>query len=183
MNKKDKVSRDVSTGTTSATAVAPKFSDTLILFQPGMGRFCPPPALLHLNFPCGYIPVVNTNLFNRSHWLFDKRKWHSAEPDSNCCSEQAWSVSECWHQLTSAFKAARSLAVICSTRACVCLLWALELAVCDNKHSERYTIFERHQLDEKNSGKSQAILYIYIFVNFSVRNFDRRADSNAMKNF
>ena len=29
--------RDVSTGATGATAVAPKFSDTLTLFQPGEG--------------------------------------------------------------------------------------------------------------------------------------------------
>ena len=31
------LSRDVSTGATGATAVAPKFSDTLTLFQPGEG--------------------------------------------------------------------------------------------------------------------------------------------------
>ena len=72
--------------------------------------------------------------------------------------------------------------MICSTQECDHLLWALELAVCDNRRG-RYTIFERDQLDEKNSGKAQAILYIYIFVNFSVHNFDRGADSNARKNF
>ena len=32
--------RDVTAGATGATAVAPKFSDALTLFQPG-GRFCP----------------------------------------------------------------------------------------------------------------------------------------------
>ena len=32
--------RDVTAGVTGATAVAPKFSDALTLFQPG-GRFCP----------------------------------------------------------------------------------------------------------------------------------------------
>ena len=32
--------RDVSTGATGATAVAPKFSDTLTLFQPG-GQILP----------------------------------------------------------------------------------------------------------------------------------------------
>ena len=41
---------------TGATAVAPKFSDTLTLFQPGGGRFCPPLARSHLNLPCGYVP-------------------------------------------------------------------------------------------------------------------------------
>ena len=52
-----KVIRDVSTGATAATAVTPKFSDTLILFQPGGGgRFCPPLARSHLDFPRGYVP-------------------------------------------------------------------------------------------------------------------------------
>ena len=37
----DKLSRDVTAGATGATAVAPKFSDTLTLFQPGGDRFCP----------------------------------------------------------------------------------------------------------------------------------------------
>ena len=43
-------------GRTYATAVAPRFSDTLTLFQPGGGRFCPPLAGLHLNFRRGYVP-------------------------------------------------------------------------------------------------------------------------------
>ena len=33
--------RDVTAGATGATAVTPKFSDALTLFQPGGGRFCP----------------------------------------------------------------------------------------------------------------------------------------------
>ena len=33
--------QDVSTGATGATRVAPKFSDSLTLFQPGGVRFCP----------------------------------------------------------------------------------------------------------------------------------------------
>ena len=49
--------RDVTTAATGATAVAPKFSDTLTLFQPGGGRFCPPLARSHLDFPRGYVPV------------------------------------------------------------------------------------------------------------------------------
>ena len=58
-HKKEKLytySRDVSTGATGAIAVAPKFSDTLTLFQPGGARFCPPLARSHLNLPCGYVP-------------------------------------------------------------------------------------------------------------------------------
>ena len=35
------VIRDVTAGASGATAVAPKFSDALTLFQPGGGRFCP----------------------------------------------------------------------------------------------------------------------------------------------
>ena len=49
--------RDVSTGATGATEVAPKFSDALTLSPPGGGRFCPPSQRPHLNFPCGYIPA------------------------------------------------------------------------------------------------------------------------------
>ena len=51
--------RDVSTGATGATAVAPKFSDTLTLSPPGGGgRFCPPSQRSQLNFPRGYVPAV-----------------------------------------------------------------------------------------------------------------------------
>ena len=49
--------RDVSAGATGATEVAPKFSDTLTLSQPGGGgRFCPPSQRANLNFPRGYVP-------------------------------------------------------------------------------------------------------------------------------
>ena len=37
--------RDVSTGATDATQVAPKFLNTLTLIQPGGSRFCPSLAL------------------------------------------------------------------------------------------------------------------------------------------
>ena len=53
--------RDVSTGATGSTAVAPKFSDTLTLFQPGGGRFCPPLARSHLDFNRGYVPEIALN--------------------------------------------------------------------------------------------------------------------------
>ena len=51
--------RDVSAGATGATPVAPKFSDTLTLSQPGGGRFCPPSQRSNLNFPCDYVPGPN----------------------------------------------------------------------------------------------------------------------------
>ena len=51
--------RDVSTGATGATEVAPKFSDTLTLSQPGGGRFCPPSQRSNLNFPQDYVPVCS----------------------------------------------------------------------------------------------------------------------------
>jgi hypothetical protein len=55
-------SRDVSTGATGVTEVAPKFSDTLTLYPPGGGgRFCPPSQRSHLNFPCGYVPGYHIN--------------------------------------------------------------------------------------------------------------------------
>jgi hypothetical protein len=66
-HKKEKLytySRDVSTGATGAIAVAPKFSDTLTLFQPGGGRFCPPLARSHLNFSCGYVPDRSANIWS-----------------------------------------------------------------------------------------------------------------------
>ena len=54
------VLRDVSAGATGATAVAPKFSDTLTLSQSGGGgRFCPPSQRSNLNFPRGYVPGTN----------------------------------------------------------------------------------------------------------------------------
>ena len=43
-------------------------------------------------------------------------------------------------------------------------------------------MFKRDKKEEKKSGKAQAILYIDIFVNFTVRNFDRGAESKGMKN-
>ena len=54
--------RDVSTGATGVTRVAPKFSDTLTLFQTGGGRLCPPLARSHLKFPRGYVPGVSAVL-------------------------------------------------------------------------------------------------------------------------
>ena len=52
--------RDVSTGATGIAVVAPKFSDTLTLYQKGpaggMGRFCSPKQKSQLNFPNGYVP-------------------------------------------------------------------------------------------------------------------------------
>ena len=45
--------RDVSTGATGATEVAPKFSDTLTLSPPGGAEFAH-----HLNFPRGYVPAL-----------------------------------------------------------------------------------------------------------------------------
>ena len=49
--------RDVTTGSTGATEVAPKFSDALTLSQPGGGRFCPPSQRSNLNFPQDYVPA------------------------------------------------------------------------------------------------------------------------------
>ena len=49
--------RDVSAGATGATAVAPKFSDTLTPSQPGgESRFCPPSQRSNLNFLRDYVP-------------------------------------------------------------------------------------------------------------------------------
>ena len=52
------ISRDVTTGATSATEVAPKFSDNLTLSQPRGGRFCPPLQRSQLKFSCGYVPDI-----------------------------------------------------------------------------------------------------------------------------
>ena len=46
-------SRDVITGATGATAVAPKFLDTLT-------RFCPPLQRLQLTFSSDYVPALDT---------------------------------------------------------------------------------------------------------------------------
>ena len=50
-------SRDVTTGATDVTDIAPKFSDTLTLSQPMGGRFCPPLQRSQLIFSRGYVPV------------------------------------------------------------------------------------------------------------------------------
>ena len=47
--------RDVIAGATGATTVAPKFSDTLTLFQPGGIDSTPSSLRLHQKCPCGYI--------------------------------------------------------------------------------------------------------------------------------
>ena len=49
--------RDVNAGATGATAVTPKSSDTLILFQLGGADSAPTPQRSHQNFFCGYISV------------------------------------------------------------------------------------------------------------------------------
>ena len=56
--------RDVSTGATGATAVAPKFSDSLTL-SPPVGRFCPPSQRLQLNFPHVYVPAQHNKKFDQ----------------------------------------------------------------------------------------------------------------------
>ena len=48
-------SRDVFTGATGATAVAPKFSDTLTLFQPGGADSAPTSQRSHQKIACDYI--------------------------------------------------------------------------------------------------------------------------------
>ena len=62
LNILDIYSRDVSAGATGATAVEPKFSDSLTLSQPGGGKFCPPSQRLNLNFPRDYVPVEHNLL-------------------------------------------------------------------------------------------------------------------------
>ena len=47
--------RDVTAGATGVTAVAPKFSYTLNLFQPGLADSAPTSQRLHQKFPHGYI--------------------------------------------------------------------------------------------------------------------------------
>jgi hypothetical protein len=57
--------RDVSAGATGATPVAPKFSDTLTLSQPGgRGRFCLPSQRSILNFPRDYVHGDQSALFH-----------------------------------------------------------------------------------------------------------------------
>ena len=70
------MTRDVSTGATSATAVAPKFSDTLALFQPRGAM-----ARSHLNFPRGYVTVnlmqkmtsMTPSIYEIIHLVFFKK--------------------------------------------------------------------------------------------------------------
>ena len=50
--------RDVTAGATGAIAVAPKFSDSLTLFQPGGTDSAPPLQRLHQKFPLGYISAL-----------------------------------------------------------------------------------------------------------------------------
>ena len=47
--------RYVTAGATGATVVAPKFSDTLTLFQPGGADSAPTSQRLHQKIPHGYI--------------------------------------------------------------------------------------------------------------------------------
>ena len=50
--------RDVSTGTTGSTAVAPKLSDTLTLFRPGGGQILPTPGVVAPTFSPGLRPCT-----------------------------------------------------------------------------------------------------------------------------
>ena len=50
--------RDVTTGATGTTEVAPKFLDTRTLFQPGRADSAPPSQRLHQKFPRGYISGI-----------------------------------------------------------------------------------------------------------------------------
>ena len=55
--------RVVTTGATGATAVSPKFSDTLTLLLPIKGsRVCPPSQRSQLTFFCGYFPASIQNV-------------------------------------------------------------------------------------------------------------------------
>ena len=58
--------RDVTTGATGATTVAPKFSDTSTLSQPRGGRFCPPLQRSQLKFFSDYVPAMAHPDFGRS---------------------------------------------------------------------------------------------------------------------
>ena len=53
--------RDVTAGATGATAVAPKFSDALTLFQQGGADSALPLQRSHQKFPHGYISVLHEN--------------------------------------------------------------------------------------------------------------------------
>ena len=50
--------RDVTAGATGATAVAPKFSDTLTLFQPGGADSAPTSQRSHQKIACDYISAI-----------------------------------------------------------------------------------------------------------------------------
>ena len=54
------------------TVVAPKFSDTLTLFQPGV-RFCPYIAEVPPKTPCGYI-FAEAGAYNGAHMVCIYRK-------------------------------------------------------------------------------------------------------------
>ena len=62
-------------GVTVVTVVEPKFSDTLTLFQPWGGRFCPPLQRLHQNFSCGYISAVYVQIIENVCWVVIQF-WH-----------------------------------------------------------------------------------------------------------
>ena len=63
--------RDVTTGATGATQVAPKFSDTLTLSQSrGRGRLCPPSQRSQLTFSHGYVPEPKLVLQNPLFFTF-----------------------------------------------------------------------------------------------------------------
>ena len=64
-------SRDVTAGATGATTVAPKFSDTLTLFQPERADFAPLLQRSHQKFPHGYISGLH-NLKNSSVAVFQR---------------------------------------------------------------------------------------------------------------
>ena len=62
--------RDVTAGATDATAVAPKFSDTLTLFQPGGTNSAKPSHRLHPKFPRGYISGTKRPKYLPSSYFF-----------------------------------------------------------------------------------------------------------------
>ena len=62
--------RDVTAGATGATAVAPKFSDALTLFQPGGGRFCPTICRGRtINFPAVTSLITLIFFIQRNMWI------------------------------------------------------------------------------------------------------------------